>query len=60
MTPDALAKDITFPQDDRHFADIKVGGIAWDLLIRNAEADRFEPEVADELLKLHSQVRLLP
>lgn len=57
LTPEALKREIMLPEDKQEqFADIKVGGIAWDLLIRNAANDHYVPEVADELLKLNEQL----
>lgn len=60
LTPDRVAKEITFNDHDPDFSDIRVGGIAWDLLLKNALNDHYEKDVADELLKVNSQLHLNP
>jgi hypothetical protein len=55
-----LEKEISFPVHDPDCAEIRIGGIAWDLLLRNADAGHFEDDVAAELLKVGSKVHENP
>jgi hypothetical protein len=60
LTPESVAREIVFSEHEPEFADIRIGGIAWDLLLKNAANDHYDDEVAKELQKVNDQLHLNP